>query len=424
MLFIFGFVGVIGVLVFADVIPLFKEDGASVGRATLWGMIRESEMRDIVSDFNKEYDKRYLLNYRYVEESSFEDELISALAKGEGPDMVIFPYYLIVRQSDKLITIPYENYSVRDFKNNFVETGELFLASGGVTSIPLYTDPLVMYWNRSLFSNAGLSIHPKNWTEFLKLPELLTKKDSKGNIFQSTIAFGTYSNINNAKDILATLLFQSGENIIERVSNQGSLKDSFKISLNTIGGVISAINFFTEFSNPAKSSYSWNTSMSNSKNAFESEKLAVYFGRASEYSSIKRNNPNLNFDVALMPQRSESTNRVTFGDMKGLSVLKTSKSQNAAISISYILTSSKYASKISKAIYLPSLRRDILASRETDPILSVFNESALISRSWYDPNKKESDIIFREIIEAVISGRRVVSDAINNARIRLMDYVK
>lgn len=426
MMFIFGFVGVIGVLVFAGVIPLFRDEGASVGRATLWGSIKESEMRDVVNKFNDEYQKRFSLEYVYIDENSFEDELVSALARGVGPDMIIFPHYLIVRQSDKLLPIPYESYSLRDFKDNFVEAGEIFLGSGGVLSIPLYTDPLVMYWNRSLFSNAGLSNHPKNWTEFLKITEFLTKKDEKGNIFQSTIALGTYSNINNAKDILSTMFLQTGENIIDKeVIGQGaSPKDSFKVSLSNFGGTSSAVNFFTEFSNPAKTSYSWNTSMPNSRSAFESEKLAVYFGRASEYSSIKRNNPNLNFDVAVIPQRNDSKTRLTFGDMKGISILKTSRSQNAAISMAYILTDTDYADRISKATYLPSLRRDILASRETDPILSVFNESSLISRSWYDPNKKESDIIFREMIENVISGRRVVSDALKNARIRLLEYVK
>lgn len=426
LLIFFGAIGVFGILIFAGIIPIGGSEATYEGEALVWGFVPAPDMLNIVSSINNENKSTFSIRYEYKDRKTFENDLVNALARGEGPDLVMFPHDLIIKQGDKLLPLPYENYSERDFRNNFAEAGEIFLSKTGAIAFPLYVDPLVMYWNRDIFTNAGLATYPKTWVDFLKIPDTLTQKDTKGNVFQSAVAMGTYRNISNAKDIISTLLLQVGDKIVTRNLDSNGLRiDSFDTVLGQNGTAAqSAIDFYTEFANQSKNAYSWNSSLPQSNRVFESGKLALYFGRASEYERIKINNPHLNFDIALVPQRSDSNLRITYGDLVGLSIVKTSKRQNVAARALYALSSSRYSEIISNAMGLPSLRRDILAKKVTDPVKSIFNDSAIISRAWNDPNKEESDLIFRDIIEDVSSGRKISSSAISDARIRLSNYVK
>ncbi|HBM46030.1 MAG: Multiple sugar transport system substrate-binding protein [Parcubacteria group bacterium GW2011_GWF2_38_76] len=427
LLIVFGFLGLLGVLIFAGIIPIGGEGATYEGEVVMWGFVPERMANTVIPELNKENANTLSVKYVYKDKKNFENDLINALARGEGPDLVMFSNDLIVKQADKIMPLSYANYSERIFKETFVEAGEIFLTKDGILALPIYADPMVMYWNRDLFTNAGLVTYPKNWVDFLSLSNKLTQKDNKGNVFQSAVAMGTYKNISNAKDILSTLFLQVGDNIISRNLNiGGGSLNLFNSTLGNLGGgaTESALNFFVEFSNPAKSAYSWNPSLPNSKTLFSEGKLAVYFGKASEYEGIKNNNPHLNFDVAVIPQREDSVKKTTSADVTGIAVTKASKKVSTTIKALYILTNNNYGKQIAKSVSLPSLRRDILSAKESDPIASIFNESAVISRAWYDPDSLGSEAIFKSLIESVNSGRQSASSAIKDAQVKFLEYVK
>jgi ABC-type glycerol-3-phosphate transport system substrate-binding protein len=66
-----------------------------------------------------------------------------------------------------------------------------------------------MYYNQSLFDQAGIVNVPKYWNaEFQQTIKKLTKQDSKGNITQSGVALGASTNIERYSDILSVLMMQ------------------------------------------------------------------------------------------------------------------------------------------------------------------------------------------------------------------------
>lgn len=412
-------------LIFSGLIPIGGEKAAYEGEVKIWGFVSERDMNPIVLRFNEENKNYFTIKYTHKEPGSFENQLINALARGEGPDLVMFPNNLIVSQGDKLLTIPFESYPERTFRDTFAEAGEIFLSKQGIVSLPLYADPLVMYWNRDMLKNIGLVVPPKNWVEVLALSNKLTQKDEKGNVFQSAVSLGTYNNITNAKEILLTLFLQVGESIISRNAEKSVLGRTFEVVVGQESQAAgAALNFYTEFSNPAKSSYSWNPSLPNSRSFFSQGKLAIYFGKASEYNSIKLNNPHLNFDVALIPQRDDSATRITYADVIGISVLKASPKLSTATKVMYVLTNQQYSKSISAPLNLPPLRRDNLSSGASDPVQSVFYNSAIISKTWYDPDAMASNDIFRNVVNSIISGKDTALSALRNAQARFIQYVK
>jgi len=257
ILAIFTFSLILAVLVFSGIIPIFDSTPAGVGgTVTVWGTIPEEFLREPLKELNEENEN--VFSVRYIEKSkdTFDQELLEALASGKGPDLIFLPQDLILRHADKVLPVPYENMSARSFRDTFIEEGELYLRDDGILALPISVDPLIMYWNRDLFSSAGIARPPQLWDEFLTLAPRLTRKDEALNIHKSALAFGEFRNIRHAKDILSMLILQTNNPIVELSESGLDVVLSERRGALTPGAE-SALRFYTEFSNPAslKSSF-------------------------------------------------------------------------------------------------------------------------------------------------------------------------
>ena len=396
---------------------------AQAPEITLWGSLDTSDFQKILSDAR--ITNKAQLNIRYVEKpaQNLEKDLVEALARGEGPDMILMPHDLIVRQSDKAYVIPYKSYTERLFKDSFIQGAELFLAPDGVLGLPFSVDPLVMYWNRDIFLAAGLPKAPKLWGEFFFFVPKLTKKDASGNITQSVIALGDFRNVKNAKEILVALTTQAGDPIIVRKAD-GSFDSVFGSRQNSmLVPAEEALRFFTEFSNPSKSSYSWNRSLTDALTAFVGGKLAVYFGFASELETIREKNPNLNFDVALLPQIKDAPVPKTYGALHAFVILKTSKNIPAAYTAAVTLTSSPFVSNWARTSGLPPVRTDLLLDTPTDAYKSILYSSALIAQAWFDPWPAYSLRVLSDMVDNVTSGKLRLSEGVRETSVLFDDTV-
>ncbi len=386
---------------------------------SIWGTFPSNTFNEYVRKVNSTRSEQLKIDYTEVPESSFDKVFIEALARGQGPDAVLLSQDLIFRHQDKIILIPSTTLTERDFKNMFIEQAELYLVSGGTLALPFIVDPIVMYWNRDSFTNAGIASYPKFWDEFNNLNAKLTVKDVNSNIRKSAIAMGEFTNINNAREILGTLFLQSGNVVTYKTNYNNNNSTVLASSLGTRGfdGLKTskpALDFFTQFSNPTDPNYSWNRSLANSKSSFLSGNLATYFGYASEISDLRSKNPNLNFDVAPVPQARGAKNRATYGSMYGFSIVRSTANASVAFSVLSSILAVDGLSEMINISYLPPVRRDIISAGTTDPYLSIFFDSALISKGWLDTNKAESTKLFKSIVESVTSGKKSTSQALSD----------
>lgn len=417
LLVVFGFFIVFAVLVFSGILPFFDSapDGVG-GEVVLWGTLPAANLAAPLEELNRANEDVFAVRYIEKKEAAFDMELVEALASGTGPDMILLPHELIVRHENKIFPIPYASFSARAFRDSFIEEGELYLRDDGSVALPFSIDPIVMYWNRDIFTDAGLVAPPAEWSEFLSLAPLITEKDAVLNIRQSVIAFGDFLNIRNAKDILSMLILQAGSPIVEK---EGSAR---RVALRDQRGFAtppaeSALRFYTEFANPSKPIYSWNRSLPNSRDMFAAGDLAVYFGYAGERKALAAQSPRLNFDVAVVPQTKDAARKATFGKMTGVAVLINSRNAQTAFYAAFELSGKTFLDAFAKANGLPPVRRDLLAQkpRNADALTSVFYDSALISRAWLDPRPEETTRIFDTAVRNVLSGRSTVGSAVSEA---------
>jgi len=247
----------------------------------------------------------------------------------------------------------------------------------------------------------------------------LTKKDEKFNIKQSAVALGSFSNINNAKDILTTLLIQAGNPIFIKAGTVQTpvLDQSFG---QTIKPAEAILRFYTEFSNPAKEAYSWSRASLDSKDSFLSEGLVFYFGFASELLTIQSQNPNLIIDIRKILQMRDAKTEATFGRIYGFAVSNRSKQPAVAFQIVNLLVNPVNSLSLAQSTGLPLVRRDMLAVPPISPYqLKTFYESAIISRGFADPNSSLTDKTFKEMVESVANNKATISQAVSEANSKL-----
>lgn len=396
-----------------------SSSSTSLPAITVWGTFPESLFNKYVSKLNISRADALKINYLEISESNFDKTFIEALARGQGPDAILVSQDLLHKHEDKVVPVPYTVLSQRDFQNTFIPQAQLYLHPTGVLALPFLVDPLVMYWNRTTFTNAGVAVFPQFWDEFSSLGQKINQKDVNSNIRKSILALGEFSNVDHAREVLGTLLLQAGNPVTYREGDSLAIASAIGDSgYRGTSTSLPALNFFTKFSDPRNSDYSWNRSLPSSRSFFLSGNLATYIGFASELADIRKKNPNIDFDVAPLPQargqKNIVANRVTFGLMYGFSIVRSSKDANSTYAVLSQLLAPSALSEMVTMSYLPPVRRDMIASGSSDPYLSIFYDSALISKGWLDTNKAESSRIFQDIVESVTSGRKAPQQALQD----------
>jgi ABC-type glycerol-3-phosphate transport system substrate-binding protein len=279
-----------------------------------------------------------------------------------------------------------------------------------------------MYWNRDTFNSAGIAKYPTTWEEFtgsgLKpgLVQKLTTKDQNGNVRKSAIALGDFTNITNAREIMGSLLLQIG-NPVTTLDDQGYVVSAIQPYSSSKPSY--AFSFFSQFANPTNLNYSWNRGLPNDKTSFLSGNLATYFGFASELSDLRNKNANLNFDVAPLPQFAQTGERggikSLYAKMYGFSLVKNSAKLDGSYQVISILTNKDNMKILSDKMYNASILRDIIAQGSTDQYVTIFNQSALIAKTWLDVDVKQSNKIFGDLIQNIISGKKALDQAVKDA---------
>lgn len=404
-LFVIFLIG--GVIIFST----YRGSSKDIVTVVIWGTIPQTTFGNIIQETSLNQSKQFAIQYVEKTEENFDADFIEALASGTGPDIFVLENDKILKHRNKIFPIPYDVFTKRQFKDSFIEGSEIYMAPEGVLALPILVDPLIMYWNRSIFTKTKITQPPKYWDEFYDLANLISKKDGALDISRSAVALGEFANISHPKEIVLNLAMQAGTPVIEWGYSGGR---SVFTDVST-SPAESAVNFYTEFSNPSKPSYSWNRSLPNSTNYFLSGDLALYFGFADEIKNLQIKNPNLNFDVATVPLSREGGVNVSFAYFEGLAITKSSKKISASFSVISILSGKDAATAFSKYLMLPPARRDLLSQRPMNDYESIFYDSAIRAKSWLDPSPAETDLIFKDMIESITSGRARTSEAVVRA---------
>ena len=166
-----------------------------------------------------------------------------------------------------------------------------FEVEGKPYGIPLYVSPYVLYYNKNLFTQAGLDPNkpPKTYDEMLSYAQKLSQlKDANGN---KVYAFGqTTASVPVSGASLTAMVFNFGGQVLDTqgklaVDNQG-FKDAFTMvqKLDQLGY------------NPQ------NAKLKDLRNLFALGQLAMYYDQSWGFNGVKSINPDaVNFTASAEP---------------------------------------------------------------------------------------------------------------------------
>jgi len=426
ILSIFGLLGVLGLGLFITLGSGSSGNQQQIPRITVWGGAPANEFNEAVSTINsrRAEDNKIRVSYTQVG-SNIEDRLIREFAQNNTPDVLIVRHDRLLELRDFIQRIPLDMYAERTFKDSFISAADIYWRPNGPLAIPFGIDPLVMYWNRNMFADAGFAQPPSSWEEIPEIVNDITERDFSGNIETSAIAFGEYDNVTNAKAIISTLFQQAGNEIMKE-NKQGDLTSRLSRSSDTesaVGGSPeSVLNFYTNFSDPSSQLYSWNRSLNDSRDRFIAEDLGMYFGFASEGPRLRKLNPNLNFGVAPVP-RARKEGKSVYGRMYALAIVQRTGNKRGVLQAIKALTAGDNTKALAQAFNSVSLRRSHISAGSSNALASVAYESALIADVWPDPNQSATDTVFEEMINNITSGRQSINNSLRRANNQLKELV-
>lgn len=415
LLAIFGLAALVGLYVFAN-FGGFGSNKAQVGAVTIWGTLPADAVNagiEEVTSTQSQYAK-----VRYVERPAvgFDAALADALASGSGPDLIITSQEMLTNEKAKLQVIPFSSIPQRTYLDSYLPLFELYLATDGTYGIPLALDPLVLYYNRAILSSAGIASPPSTWEAVSGLAPVITRRTDAGAISRSLISLGEYYNVHNARGILSLLLLQAGSPIT-KMGEQGlrsTIDDATETAFGTTPAA-SAINFYAQFADPAKTLYSWNRSLPDSRTAFISGDLALYPGYASEQQFLSSANPNLDYDMTPIPVPGTLQNRLTYGIGYAFAIPKASANASGAYLAALALARQGPSEVIAQKLGMAPARRASITVGGDDKYRAVYYPEALVARGWLSPRPEATDSIFSAMIGDIITGRRTLSQAITVA---------
>jgi ABC-type glycerol-3-phosphate transport system substrate-binding protein len=417
--------GAIVFIIFITVIIILGSvGGGGTQKANLefWGVFdTRQDIAKILSNY-QQVDPGIKVNYRQFSFEDYEKALIDALAAGTGPDVIMIHNSWPAKHRDKFSPMP-EVSSVKDYKfmtptgfqSQFVDVAYKDLVlKDKIYALPLYVDTLALFYNKDMFNTAGITAPPKNWDEFNKDVQLLTKFDSSGNITQAGAAIGTARNINRSTDILAALMLQNGTQMTNTTNSAASFTRT--VSGQRVGE--NALQYYTDFANPQKAVYTWNDQQHYSIDAFVEQGVAMMFNYSHQISAVTGRYHRLNFGIAPLPQSNELDSK-NYANYWAVTVSAQSKYKEAAWRFLAYLTSKEGAMSYLAQTSRPSARRDVIDIQRNDATLGVFAVQALSAKSWYQIDNNSIDQIFADMIDEVNLKRTSIRNALRAAESKI-----
>ena len=392
------------------------------GELKIWSFEPPAVWEELIAAFETQH-KNLRITYSQKNPSTYENELLNALAAGTGPDIFFIHHQWLLKHADKIAPLPENFISPAEFGTTFVDVASKDLVRDGrVWALPFYVDTLAFYYNKTLFNAAGVPLPPATWEEFSETVTRLTQRDSSGNIVRSGAALGTASNVAYAGDIVAALMLQTGTIMIDPVTGQAIFDRGVTLDNRFYEPGKAALTFYTDFSDPAKSVYTWNRGFLNSREAFEKGETAIYFGYAKDRPQIAESG--ISFAVSPFPQvkkagEDPSYIPLTYADYWAGAVSKSSPNREAAWNFLLFATSRNAVFNFLSKAGLPTARRDLIELQSQDPRLAVFARQSLTADSWLEPDPQSVDQIFNTMIDDVVLGRANAEEAIRQAAIEV-----
>lgn len=354
-----------------------------------------------------------IINFPFAD---YDKQLSQAAAEGTLPDLYMLRADWLPRYKNNLKPSPKAVFTVDDYKKIFAPiTYQDLLRGEDVLAVTYGIPTLGLFYNTDLFDKAGVKEPPKTWQELLDANSKLVQK-SGNNLLQAGIALGT-SKVDNASSIMPLLMMQNGATMTD---NPPTMATFDKPDGTNYPSSAKALDFYTSFAKPTKSSYSWSDGFGNSTEAFIQGRVAMLIDYPYKYLIINSQTSSLKYKMAKLPQVNTDS-PINYSEYWAEGVSTTSKYPDIAWDFYNFMTSYEIMNKYSVPTMKPASRIDLAKAQQQDSLIGIFAEQVSSAKSYYKGNSGVSDTAMLEMINTSLSGFdpaiavRAANDKVNGA---------
>jgi multiple sugar transport system substrate-binding protein len=329
----------------------------------------------------------------------YDKALSEAASKGSLPDLFMMKSDWLPRYKGYLKTAPKEIFNIEEYKKTFapvvskdlILNNEIYAVSYGVPTLGLF-------YNSDKFTTAGISSAPADWNALLDANSKLVKKQGNG-LLESGIALGT-PNVSAAASTMPLLMMQNGAAMTDIPPTKATFQNP---DSSGYPGSTKALDFYTSFARPNKSSFSWSDGFGDSVSAFSQGKTAMIIDYPFRYGQIKAQSPSLNYKTAKVPQVNTSS-PVNYTEFWAEGVNKDTPYPEIAWDFYNFMTSYEIMNMYSVPTLKPASRLDLAKAQEQDSVIGPFAAQVPTAQDYYKGNNASTDAAILEMINIALSG--------------------
>jgi len=391
------------------------------------------------------------VKYRKLRYEEYERELVDGFSEDRGPDIFSLNAGWLRRYENKIAPLPAQitmaysvvtgsiqkqetvelrtspSITVKQLKEQYLDVAVGKAVIGDkIYGLPLSVDAMVLFYNRDLLNNAGITEIPRYWNEdFQADVKKLTKQDADGKIVQAGVALGTAGNIERYSDILSLIMMQNGAEMVTPAGTVAFHRIPAGVSDKSYVPGLEALRFYTDFANPVKEVYSWNKEMPNSLEAFIEGRLAFFFGYSYHLPQIRARAPRLNFAVSPMLQIEDNSQNINFANFWLETVANKSQYQNEAWDFIQFAARAENVKSYLTAAKHPTALRALINNQLNDEELSAFAGQLLTARAWYDgKDYNAAEMIIGDMIDQTLADPKKMPQLMETAARKVQQTIQ
>ena len=343
----------------------------------------------IVENFMKEYPQ-ITVEAGGTSASQIVEQFTVQSLSGDAPDVVVVPFQRMSQFAEMGFVISLEDYvkSEPGFLDQYYDTiiplmtfeGEIYGISHDIASSALY-------WNKSLFKEAGIDGPPASYEEFIEDAKKLTKPD----IGQYGFALSGWSEASN-QSRWSSLFWANGASIIDKEDEKTVLLDT-PDGLETFARIIE-LHTKHGITVPDPSTLDYTTSVE----MFSNNKIGMMQQNIGAAIAIQTQNPEVEFGIA--PLKWDGYGMTSEGATAFIS--SSSKHPDAAWEfIKYLTNAESEKAWATELHYMPS-RKDVgeLEEVQNDWVVATYLND-IIPHSTMLPRIKQSDKVWGVFFDQV-----------------------
>jgi ABC-type glycerol-3-phosphate transport system substrate-binding protein len=370
----------------------------TVTTVRVWGMWENKEnYAPLIAEFERQ-NPTIKIDYvsreqeSKVNQSEYKKSLLARLTTDTttAPDIFLVNNNWTNEFAKYTTSIPDSVYTSTEYGNTFYSTfkSSFSNSSGQIVAIPYSFDGLGLFYNKTLLSAKGITTPAANWDQMKIDVEKLTSREANGNLIISGVSMGAMNNTAFGFDTLSLLMMQNGVSMTNLTGTQATFGSD--------SNATAAMNYYLEMRSKYKT---WSESGPNDVQLFAEGKLAMMLAPLWRAENIKKNFPNLNFDIAATPTVL-GADEIYLANYWGYSVSKYSTVQDASWKFLKFLSSKEGYTLLNQGIVsqrelgIVYPRRDMADMIATQPYLGAFVKMAPYARTWQMYDRESVEKIF------------------------------